>query len=136
MIKCEECSREFKRKGDLTQHINMSHSEKADELKLRSAKSYIGKIPENILDLSSRTTSKILHRLKIKCCICRWDEASLDIHHIIEKRNGGSNSHDNLTLLCPNCHRLIHNNKIDKTKLKTLKETVGEEWRKAYYSHN
>jgi 5-methylcytosine-specific restriction endonuclease McrA len=58
--------------------------------------------------ISSRTWSKIITRMGCVCSICGWDEASLDLHHIIEQKNGGSDSPDNLIVLCPNCHRKVH----------------------------
>jgi 5-methylcytosine-specific restriction endonuclease McrA len=39
-----------------------------------------------------------------RCEERRW----LDVHHVIPKSNGGSNSLDNLTTLCSGHHRLIH----------------------------
>lgn len=85
----------------------------------------------SIFDVSSRTKTKILKRLNIGCSNCGWNEATCDIHHIIEKSKGGTDDHENLTYLCPNCHRLAHNKKL--TKFMTLKEQVGDEWLKLYY---
>lgn len=47
-----------------------------------------------------------------QCFVCNWNLATCDIHHIIEKCNYGTDDFDNLTVLCPNCHRLIHSNLI------------------------
>jgi HNH endonuclease len=44
-----------------------------------------------------------------QCCLaCGYDEHRniLEIHHI--DRDRGNNEAGNLTVLCPNCHRLIH----------------------------
>lgn len=41
-----------------------------------------------------------------ECFICKWNKSVCDIHHINPKHNGGDDSFDNLTVLCPNCHRL------------------------------
>ena len=35
-------------------------------------------------------------------------EPFLEVHHIKELANGGSDSFDNVIALCPNCHRKIH----------------------------
>lgn len=40
--------------------------------------------------------------------MCGWDEASCDIHHITPKKQGGTDEHNNLIIVCPNCHRKIH----------------------------
>ena len=42
-----------------------------------------------------------------KCSICGWqeDERILEVHHLDENRN--NNNLDNLTILCPNCHKFL-----------------------------
>lgn len=42
-----------------------------------------------------------------KCELCSYD-LTIDVHHIIEKKNGGTDDLDNLCILCPNCHALVH----------------------------
>ena len=66
------------------------------------------KEPKTIFDISSRTMHKIIARANIKCSICKWNQATGDIHHIIEVSEGGSNNMNNLIYICPNCHRCIH----------------------------
>lgn len=87
--------------------------------------------PENILQLSSRTTSKVLLRLNIGCSNCGWDKDVCDIHHIHGKKIPNANNHSNLCYLCPNCHRLAHKHKIDK--LISLQEMIGEKWKEFYF---
>lgn len=41
------------------------------------------------------------------CEICTYN-LTVDVHHIIEKRKGGSHELENLCVICPNCHALIH----------------------------
>ena len=98
-------------------------------------KSQIGKHkkPNNILELSKRTTSKILKRMKIGCSNCGWNECICDIHHINGKRIKDADNHNNLTYLCPNCHRKVHNNFIKKKDLITLIDYIGDSWKKYYY---
>lgn len=47
-----------------------------------------------------------------KCKICGWKEGRCDIHHIVERKDGGTNDITNLVLLCPNHHRLWHEGKL------------------------
>lgn len=47
-----------------------------------------------------------------KCAVCKWAEGRCDIHHIIERKDGGTNDISNLILLCPNHHRLWHEGKL------------------------
>ena len=82
---------------------------------------------ENIYDMSSRTRSKVIKRMKLGCFNCGWDKAHCDIHHIVPSSAGGLDSHDNLTVLCPNCHRLAHENKI--TKFVSFEEKIGDGWK-------
>tara|TARA_B110000971_G_C19739912_1_gene377025 strand:+ start:26 stop:187 length:162 start_codon:yes stop_codon:yes gene_type:complete len=50
------------------------------------------------------------------------------VHHIDFLSNGGDDSSDNVSALCPNCHRKIHalaiQSDISKLKSKTLKKFV------------
>lgn len=62
----------------------------------------------SILEISSRTVQKIIARANLKCSLCNWNEATGDIHHIVETNQGGTDSMDNLIYLCPNCHRCVH----------------------------
>lgn len=71
----------------------------------------------NIYELSNRTRVKIIKKSKIKCAICEWDKTTLDIHHINGKKVADANNHNNLICLCPNCHRLAHENKLEKELL-------------------
>lgn len=89
--------------------------------------------PNSILDLSSRTVQKIIKRIGIGCCICGWNEGTGDIHHIHGRKVENANNHNNLTYVCPNHHRLIHENKIDKSTLITIDKILPENWIDYYY---
>lgn len=88
-------------------------------------------MPKNIYDMSSRTRMKLIKRMSLACFNCGWDKAACDIHHIISSSDGGNDDHDNLTVLCPNCHRLAHENKL--IYFTTFKEKVGNKWKQ--FSH-
>lgn len=75
-------------------------------------------IDENVIVVSTRTLAKIVKRAKLKCSICGWDECACDIHHILPKKQNGTNDLENLVCLCPNCHRKAHNNLISIEELK------------------
>lgn len=74
---------------------------------------------KTILEFSKRTAMKILKRMKAKCSICGWNESTCDIHHIISKKNGGTDEMSNLIYICPNCHRICHT--INKYSIEFLK---------------
>jgi 5-methylcytosine-specific restriction endonuclease McrA len=88
--------------------------------------------------LSSRTVIKILKRMKLSCSNCNWfvDGAICDLHHIVERKNNGTDEHNNLCYICPNCHRLVHSGLIDSKKLINLHDYIGDEWKKYYYVKN
>ena len=60
--------------------------------------------------------------LNTPCELCQWDKTTRDLHHIIEVVNGGTNELDNLICVCPNCHRMIHNNLISEDDIKNVIE--------------
>lgn len=88
---------------------------------------------DSILDASSRTVSKILKRIGKGCCRCGWNEATCDIHHILGRKIPNPDSHSNLTLLCPNCHRLFHTGKIGEADVISLEKYIGSDWKQFYY---
>lgn len=87
----------------------------------------------SILDVSKRTVMKILRRANIGCSICQWNAASCDIHHIIPKREGGTNDMSNLIVICPNCHRMAHEKIYSRELLfdKSIKTTLPN-WQEYY----
>lgn len=89
------------------------------------------RLPKNLLDVSKRTTTKILRRLEIGCSNCGWDKTICDLHHIVHRKDGGTDDHSNLTYICPNCHRLAHDGKL--TKFTTVDEQIGNRWKDYYF---
>lgn len=87
----------------------------------------------SIMQLSTRTITKVLFRMNAGCSRCGWNESTCDIHHINGRKIEDANKHENLCLLCPNCHRMAHTNKINKEELISLIFQVGDEWKKYYY---
>lgn len=80
----------------------------------------------SITDYRSRSFRKKF-RLdrKNKCQACGYSNISnLPIHHMIERKDGGSDKEENLLLLCPNCHIEIHE-EIEGKALDLQKEKLG-----------
>lgn len=130
---CEKCGKEFKSKKIKNgRHIHCNdckrkvvHFKNIDSL-------------TSIKDLSKRTISKIFERSNKGCSICGWNESTCDIHHIIPKSKGGNNDNDNLIIVCPNCHRIIHtSNKysIDFLKQHSI-ENEFNNWKDFYHPSN
>lgn len=72
----------------------------------------VDRIPTNLLELSKRTISKLMLRMQLPCSCCGIYIPGVvwDIHHIKPRHLGGSDFADNLTYICPNCHRICHTN--------------------------
>lgn len=92
----------------------------------------------SILDFSKRTVMKILKRMKAKCSICGWNESTCDVHHIVAKKDGGTNEMSNLICVCPNCHRVCHTtDKYSIDFLKTLSlDKEYKKWKDFYHPSN
>jgi hypothetical protein len=44
-----------------------------------------------------------------RCCICRrFRPTKLQVHHIVEKGQGGNDEEDNLVVICFSCHSDVH----------------------------
>jgi 5-methylcytosine-specific restriction endonuclease McrA len=98
--------------------------------------SYIRKVEaSSLLDLSSRTVTKILKRMNLPCSNCGWHIKNVicDVHHIIPKKEGGTNEHSNLTYICPNCHRLAHSGMLNINTLINLNDYIGDAWKEHYF---
>ena len=46
------------------------------------------------------------------CQFCKWNKDNCDVHHMVPRKDGGKWERDNLILVCPNCHRLLHRGKL------------------------
>jgi hypothetical protein len=88
---------------------------------------------ESIFEASSRTRSKILKRLHLPCSLCGWNEGLCDLHHIHGRDVPDANNHKNLSWICPNHHRLVHEGKIKLEELIPLTKTLPSNWRDFYY---
>ncbi len=95
-----------------------------------------GKTCLSIADMSTRTTRKVLLRLLehgVGCSVCGWIAGVGDIHHVVSKKKGGKDNHENLVYLCPNCHRLVHMHRLSLDGVPRLAEHFGDRWKEYYY---
>lgn len=72
--------------------------------------------------MPSKTTPAQKRRIKeeagFKCAIPSCGNTSpLDLHHILDSQDGGSDSDDNLICLCRNCHGRYHDGVIPRESL-------------------
>lgn len=91
------------------------------------AKTLVGELSATWKDNTNRRSIAVIAKryLGNSCAICGWNDTTNDSHHIIEVCNGGKNKLNNTIILCPNHHRLVHENKITKEELIIL-------WKKKY----
>jgi hypothetical protein len=77
--------------------------------------------------LNPKIDKKAFKKSQNKCRICgEEDYALLDVHRILEGKNGGKYLRYNSVSLCANCHRRVHDGQIviDKYYLSTSGEHV------------
>ena len=119
---CEKCGKPFERKATIKRGRKIT----CDECKNNAP--HHKKDVTKITDFSKRTISKILYRLKMPCSLCGWNKSTCDIHHIIPKKENGSDENDNLIIVCPNCHREIHRNVSPYTREQLFEKCVSTQW--------
>ncbi|MFZ1934405.1 MAG: HNH endonuclease signature motif containing protein [Thermoguttaceae bacterium] len=60
------------------------------------------KIPEDMID-------RMMVKCARRCCICRrFRPTKLQVHHIVERNEGGTDDEDNLIVICLSCHTDVH----------------------------
>lgn len=129
---CKNCGKEFH-----TQDYSRKECFECRPQTIKIAK--IRKEPKSILDLSSRTASKIFKRMDLPCSCCGFykKEIVLDMHHIIPHSKGGADDMSNITYICPNCHRIAHTDiNLLPNKLISVVEQMeksGKNWKDYYY---
>lgn len=62
----------------------------------------------------------VLHRDGYMCKKCKKTETKLQVHHVIFRSNGGTDSPDNLITLCSACHSNLHLSDTAEADLKKL----------------
>ena len=68
---------------------------------------------------------KLIDKKKHNCEYCGKKNCWTNTHHIISKGAGGNDTIDNLIELCGNCHRDVHDGKIQKEKLLQIINSRG-----------
>lgn len=77
--------------------------------------------------LKPPTRAAVFHKFGDKCVICGYALAqSLQIHHVVPVNLGGKDDLENLTLLCANCHRLVHHYSAKRFATRNLKELAKD----------
>ncbi len=80
-------------------------------------------IPQDVID-------RMMVKCGRRCCICkRFRPTKLQVHHIQEKAQGGSNDEDNLIVTCFSCHSDVHTTvpfarRFSRDELKQHRDTL------------
>ena len=74
----------------------------------------------------SNTKSYVLDRDNYTCQHCKGKskDSKLEVHHIIFRRNGGSDEENNLICLCKTCHDKLHKDEISLNKKGKIKSQL------------
>lgn len=71
-------------------------------------KSYAIKDGEHCYKTRHAWAKAVVRHYGNACQLCGWDRARCDAHHRIAKAKGGAHTIENGIVLCPNCHRIEH----------------------------
>ena len=77
----------------------------------------------------ANTCAMVFERDQHKWQLCgdKHKDDKLEVHHIIFRKNSGSDEHTNLVTLCHTCHYALHHGQISKKKLEILRgKTKGQ----------
>jgi 5-methylcytosine-specific restriction endonuclease McrA len=55
----------------------------------------------------------VLHRDGYQCQKCKTRKGKLHVHHVVFRSNGGTDSPENLIVLCSDCHDKLHNGEFE-----------------------
>lgn len=107
-LKCQnpECSKLFTSKNSKSKYCSKRCCSKNN-------RATVGKTYCTRSVLSNRVR-KLIGDSNFKCFICGWNESTCDIHHINPRCSKGTNDPNNLTVLCPNHHRLADRGLLNK----------------------
>lgn len=59
-----------------------------------------------------------------RCAICGWAEAPCDVAHVVGRGSGGANILENVTMLCPNHHRMFDCGLISVEEVRATRANV------------
>jgi len=99
----------------------------------KTTKGKYRKTVNSILELSKRTITKLIKRMDLGCSNCGWNITTCDIHHINGRKIDDCDNHNNLSLLCPNCHRMAHGGHLEKKNIIPLSKHLPDNWKDYYY---
>lgn len=109
---CKDCHSEFQRKytdcpecGETFLANKRKFCSKRCANKARTGTLYKGSKTKNRAERVKRLKAELFELRGYKCECCPYSNIKIiQLHHKVERADGGTDEHDNLELLCPNCH--------------------------------
>lgn len=98
---CEECGTPF------TYYASMRPQAAYCSMSCKSkghARKMAGRV-QTAYGLNATFRKSMRRFLYDRCAICGWDTTPCDVAHIVGRKDGGTDTLDNVTMLCPNHHR-------------------------------
>lgn len=90
----------------------------------RSTNDTVLNMTENRPNIPSEIRRRVLVEAGHRCAISTCRHIEVDVHHIIPWEECHKHEYENLIALCPNCHRMAHDNRIDKKSLRIYKANL------------
>lgn len=125
--KCEVCGKEFHfypdRRPNRSERRFCSNKCRGVGISLdakRKRKVYFSKIFGNHRNFRRRLRYYLQEFSDGRCEICGWNAATIDICHIIPRKEGGEATLANVVFLCPNHHRMYDEGLIQREHLAAL----------------
>ncbi len=84
------------------------------------------------LAFSEKVKKQVLRRAAFCCCACQSNMLSVEIHHIIPQKEGGSDEIENAAPLCPTCHTAFGNDPDKRKRIKDMRDWWYEIIEKIY----
>jgi len=82
-------------------------------------------------DFSEAIKLEVKRKAGFQCCRCRII-GSVEVHHIIPQKDGGTNEIDNAAPLCPTCHANFGDNPQKRKEIRQMRDWWYEQVEKIY----
>lgn len=95
---------------DIAKKYNLTYGIVQKRMRINGIKTRRGRYTKNLSE--SHFRRMLNKKFNHTCQNCGWNKDTCDVHHRVPKSQGGEWTEENLILVCPNCHRLIHSGKL------------------------
>lgn len=82
------------------------------------------------MDFTEQTKKDVKEKSAFRCCRCQ--KISIEVHHIVPQKEGGSNEIDNAAPLCSNCHNDFGDNLTRRKEITQMRDWWYEQVKKQF----